>query len=357
MKEYKIIGDNETWNPTINILNDSEIIMDWPHESIFTAVGYIRHPNTEVLVDRGKKECVAVYGESFAWGDNMDSPFLEQQIGLKELTIDKKSIFYNAFINSNEKFQIRRDNFTFRMNNNFGGYLTRMMDTDYYLSCVPGQGTTTTLYGLQNSIERLNSKYDKVYVIFQFTDPARDLDITDGHSDFYKGKNNPHKEKIDSLLKDNWPHSLNVDKFFVLYEQIFADRLNELKKEYVNCQFIVWRNFTRWCGANFDGIIKIDEVMIEYYNTLLKNKKLDMPIMGQFWDGLEKRFTTEISIPTEYKMREIDWRETSWDFMESNENFYSPPECYHPSPIGHKVWAEYILQHIEESDENTKRPI
>ena len=56
-------------------------------------------------------------------------------------------------------------------------------------------------------------------------------------------------------------------------------------------------------------------------------------------------------------MREIDWRETSWDFMESNENFYSPPECYHPSPIGHKVWAEYILQHIEESDENTKRPI
>ena len=108
---------------------------------------------------------------------------------------------------------------------------------------------------------------------------------------------------------------------------------------------IVWRNFTRWCGANFDGIIKIDEVMIEYYNTLLKNKKLDMPIMGQFWDGLEKRFTPEISIPTEYKMREIDWRETSWNFMESSENFYE--DVYHPSPIGHKVWAENILHHIE----------
>ncbi len=330
----------------INILNDSEIIMDWPHEAIFSNSAAPKHPNTQVLVNRGKKECVAVYGESFAYGDNLETPFLEQQIGLKESTIDKKSIFYNAFINSNEKFQIRRDNFTFRMNNNFGGYLTRMMDTDYYLSCVPGQGTTTTLYGLQNSIERLNSKYDKVYVIFQFTDPARDLDIIDGDSEFYKGKNNPHKEKIDSLLKDNWPHSLNVDKFFVLYEQIFADRLNELKKEYVNCQFIVWRNFTRWCGGNFIDIIKIDDVMIEYYNTLLKNKKLNIPIMGHFWDELEKRFTTEISIPIEYKMREIDWRETSWDFMESNENFYE--DVYHPSPIGHKVWAEYILRHIEE---------
>ena len=70
-----------------------------------------------------------------------------------------------------------------------------------------------------------------------------------------------------------------------------------------------------------------------------------MPIMGQFWDGLEKRFTPEISIPTEYKMREIDWRETSWNFMESSENFYE--DVYHPSPIGHKVWAENILHHIE----------
>lgn len=339
----------------INILNDSEIIMDWPHESIFTSFGYMRHPNTEVLVDRGKKVCVAVYGESFAWGDNMDSPFIKHNLSVNEENLTHCPIckthgtgrnpIENVFTGTppdNDRFRIRRDNFSLRMNNNFGGYLTRMMDTDYYLSCVPGQGTTTTLYGLQNSIERLNSKYDKVYVIFQFTDPARDFDITDGHSDFYKDKNNPHKEKIDSLLKDN---SLNVDKFFVLYEQIFADRLNELKKEYVNCQFIVWRNFTRWCGANFDGIIKIDEVMIEYYNTLLKNKKLDMPIMGQFWDGLEKRFTPEISIPTEYKMREIDWRETSWNFMESSENFYE--DVYHPSPIGHKVWAENILHHIE----------
>tara|TARA_Y100000361_G_scaffold150550_1_gene166424 strand:- start:32 stop:1063 length:1032 start_codon:yes stop_codon:yes gene_type:complete len=337
----------------INILNDSEIIMDWPHESIFTSLGYIKHPNTEVLVDRGKKECVAVYGESFAWGDNMDSPFIKKNIYInKERGIQHELVISGIFTGTppdNDRFQIRRDNFSFRMNNNFGGYLTRMMDTDYYFSCVPGQGTTTTLYGLQNSIERLNSKYDKVYVIFQFTDPARDLDIIDGDSGFYKNKNNPHKEKIDSLLKDN---SLNVDKFFVLYEQIFADRLNELKKEYANCQFVVWRNFTRWCGANFDGIIKIDEVMIEYYNMLLKNKKLDMPIMGPFWDELADN-ATHLWFPTEYKMREIAWRESSWNFMESNKNFYEGDrwgECgsYHPSPIGHKVWAEHIIKNIEE---------
>ncbi len=325
----------------INILNDSEIIMDWPHEAIFSNSAAPKHPNTQVLVNRGKKECVAVYGESFAYGDNLETPFLEQQIGLKESTIDKKSIFYNAFINSNEKFQIRRDNFTFRMNNNFGGYLTRMMDTDYYHSCVPGQGTTTTLYGLENSIERLSTSYDKVYIIFQLTDPARDFDIAGIAAYLYKLSKEPHQQNIDKLFNKN----LEMDEFFLLYEQIFADRLNELKKEYTNCQFVVWRNFTRWCGGNFIDIIKIDDVMIEYYNTLLKNKKLNIPIMGHFWDELEKRFTTEISIPIEYKMREIDWRETSWNFMESPENFYE--DIYHPSPIGHKVWAENILQHIE----------
>ena len=58
----------------INILNDAEIRMIWPHESIFHGSSFIKHPNTQVLVERDKKECVAVYGESFSWGDNMDSP-------------------------------------------------------------------------------------------------------------------------------------------------------------------------------------------------------------------------------------------------------------------------------------------
>jgi len=333
----------------INILNDSEIIVDWPHEAIFSNSNTPRHPNSQVLVKRGKEECVAVYGESFTYGDNMETPFVEQQIRLKKLTtIDKKSNL-NEFINRNKKFQIRRDNFTYRMNNNFGGYLTRMMDTDYYHSCVPGQGTTTTLYGLENSIERLSTSYDKVYIIFQLTDPARDFDITGSNANLYRLSKEQHQQNIDELFNKN----LELDEFFLHYEQIFADRLKELKKEYPNCEFIVWRNFTRWCGANFTDVIKIDDVMIEYYNTLLKNKKLNMPIMGYFWDGLEEHFIddfpwynpSETTVPIEYKMREIDWRKETWDFMESNENFYE--DVYHPSPIGHKVWAENILQYIE----------
>jgi hypothetical protein len=39
--------------------------------------------------------------------------------------------------------------------------------------------------------------------------------------------------------------------------------------------------------------------------------------------------------------------------MNSLDNIYEGDRfgntgSYHPSPIGHKVWAEYILRHIEE---------
>ncbi len=180
-----------------------------------------------------------------------------------------------------------------------------MMDTDYYFSCVPGQGTTTTLYGLENSIERLSSSYDKVYIIFQLTDPARDFGITDKDPILYTRSKEKHQMKINMLIKK--ANRIDIDDFFRLYEQIYATRFTELSEKYPNCQFVVWRNFTRWCGANFESTIKIDDAMIEFYSHFMRD-------VNNIYEG--DRFG-----------------ETS---------------SYHPSPIGHKVWAEYILQHIEE---------
>jgi hypothetical protein len=349
--EYKIIGDNETWNPTINILDQSQIYTDWPHEVVLSDLGSINHPNTQVLVNRGKKECVAVYGESFAWGDNMDSPFVEQQIGLKGSAVKQKN-FKHTFFNKNGNFQVRRDNFTFRMNNNFGGQLTRMMDTDYYFSCVPGQGTTTTLYGLQNSIERLSSSYDKVYIIFQLTCPARDFGITDKTPILYTESKEKHQMKINMLIKE--ANKLDTGDFFKLYEQIYADRLKELSEKYPNCQFVVWRNFTRWCGANFTDVIKIEDLMIEYYAGLTLHEAEDnvtAPVMRASWDQFVNKIKTNTD--KKYVIDQINLEEESLQFMNSLDNIYEGDRfgntgSYHPSPIGHKVWAEYILRHIEE---------
>jgi hypothetical protein len=340
----------ETWNPTINILDQSQIYIDWPHEVVFSDLGSINHPNTQVLVNRGKKECVAVYGESFSWGDSMDSPFVEQQIGLKGSTLDKEN-FKHQFFNENGNFLVRRDNFTFRMNNNFGGQLTRMMDTDYYFSCVPGQGTTTTLYGLQNSIERLSSSYDKVYIIFQLTCPARDFDITDKDPILYTESKEKHQMKINMLIKR--ANKLDTGNFFKLYEQIYANRLKELSEKYPNCQFVVWRNFTSWCGARFESVIQIEDPMIEHYAMLtnVEGCNITAPVMRASWDQFVNKIKTNTN--KKYVIDQINLEEESYNFMKNRDNIYEGDRwggtgSYHPSPIGHKVWAEYILQHIEE---------
>jgi hypothetical protein len=359
----------------INILNDAEIRMIWPHEAIFTGLGFLRHPNTIVSVDRGKKECVAVYGESFSWGDSMDSPYAAEKEALMEdyrkgtawnhwrtqMNIEKYiELDHFAHTNDlksnfilNDKFNPRNDNFSFRMNNNLGGQLTRKLDTDYYFSCVPGQGTTTTLYGLENSIEDLSSKYDKVYVVFQMTDPSRDFGMGDKDVASYIKTEEPHQMKIINLMENETKY--DVDEFFLLYEQIYADRFKELGKEYPNCEFVVWKNFTRWCGADFGNTITIEDVMVEHYWKLSnKDGECPIPIIGPiWWDEFRETIKSVPKLDTEYIMKEVELGEKSWEWMENTDNIYEGDRwggtgSYHPSPLGHRVWAEYIIKHIKE---------
>ena len=118
------------------------------------------------------------------------------------------------------------------MNNNFGGYLTRMMDTDYYFSCVPGQGTTTTLYGLENSIERLSSSYDKVYIIFQLIDPARDFGITDKDPILYTRSKEKHQMKI-NLNKLDRSDPFAITKFEKMFRSLCYSIRDETLKKYI----------------------------------------------------------------------------------------------------------------------------
>ena len=67
------------------------------------------------------------------------------------------------------------------------------------------------------------------------------------------------------------------------------------------------------------------------------------------------RFVDEIKTNTdkEYVIDQMNLEEESYHFMRDVNNIYEgdrfgETSSYHPSPIGHKVWAEYILQHIEE---------
>ena len=76
IKDYYTESDT---NPQVgnvaesNILDDSELIFRWPPVSSEIDPGSIRQPNTDVLVERGKKVCSAFFGESFTFGDSIAS--------------------------------------------------------------------------------------------------------------------------------------------------------------------------------------------------------------------------------------------------------------------------------------------
>ena len=94
--------------------------------------------------------------------------------------------------------------------------------------------------------------------------------------------------------------------------------------------------------------------MIEYYAGLTLHEAEDnvtAPVMRSSWDQFVNKIKTNTN--KKYVIDQINLEEESLQFMNSLDNIYEGDRfgntgSYHPSPIGHKVWAEYILRHIEE---------
>ena len=329
IKDYYTESDT---NPQVgnvaesNILDDSELIFRWPPVSSEIDPGSIRQPNTDVLVERGKKVCSAFFGESFTFGDSIAS--IIKSVGEK---------------------RFRYDNFSYRMNNNLGGHFSRIMDTDYLLKAVPGQSNVGILMGLESSIEYLSETYDKVYIIVQLTETGRD----------WKHENDDSEELIG--LRGN-----SFYDYFVNYENWFSRKLKKLQEQYPNCEFIVWRNFTRWLGGDFGSVRIVDKVMIEYFyeltlkygsdtviNSLKKKYGDTLPVSvggNPHWEELPKSglggFFHKDAESIQCILDECDKWETAMDWMRDSNNIFEGRGGYHPSPIGHRVFAEYIIESL-----------
>ncbi|MBC8421794.1 MAG: hypothetical protein H8E03_00080 [Pelagibacteraceae bacterium] len=364
---------------TSNILNNSELIFNWPNVSSVTSPMNILHPNTDVLVERGKKVCSAFYGESFTFGDSLATTIESKRITDSLLTDLNTFTKSNPIVESlmwewdypkvkKNTMRQRNDNFTFRMNNNIGGHFSRRIDTDYYLNAVPGQSNTDIITGLENSIDQIASTYDKVYVVVQLTETGRD----------WQGRGYYNNE----LMKFN--NTMSFYEYFTWYEQWFSNKLNDLQEKYPNCEFIVWRNFTRWMGADFKNVKVVDKVMIDYYWELLQEyspeldtnrdnirddlkhdigDSLKMSICGpDHWNKVPHMDTWSNSSHIlrlyfdflkkdiknmELILAEVEYWEIAMNFMRHKHNIFEGRGSYHPSSIGNKVFADYIIESLK----------
>ena len=342
-----------------NILNDSELIFVWPSPNVMGDYGSLLQPNTDVLVERGKKVCSAFFGESFTYGDSMATEIKSikmSDVQQKRYNIHPKSWVEDelTYMDGDTKVSVdniryRFDNFSYRMNNNLGGHFSRLLDTDYLLKAVPGQSNVGILMGLESSIEYLSDAYDKVYIIVQLTETGRD----------WKHENILCEELIE--LRGN-----SFYDYFVNYENWFSDKLNKLQEQYPNCEFIVWRNFTRWLGGDFGNIKTIDKVMIEHFyeltlkhgsdkvvNSLKKKYGDTLPVSvggNPHWEELSKEglggFFHKDTESVQCILDECDKWEKAMDWMRDSNNIFEGRGSYHPSLIGYRVFAEYIIKSL-----------
>ena len=109
--------------------------------------------NTDLHLMKGSRTCLLVTGESWTYGDRL---------------MEHKNIRVRSLDGTDDVF--------YRLNNIFAGHCARILQSDLYLSAVPGNSNTGIVCHLPNVLQYLKKyNYDKVYVIVQMTSPGRCL--------------------------------------------------------------------------------------------------------------------------------------------------------------------------------------
>jgi len=277
----------------------------------------IRAQNTEVHVQKNKKICLIVTGESWTYGDRLmyDSDTVVKSID---------SV----------------DSLDYRINNIFAGHCARLLDADLYLSAVPGNSNTGIVFHLPNILEHIKKfNYEKIYVIVQLTSPGRCFaderwSLQNLYWKNYMGNNLGVTKPVNDFYSKGM---ITMDQWYDLYEY----GMTELIKSFCNniTDVLVWKNFNPIRRENLPcSTAKLSWVE---YLAVLYNQKFDMPDCneaGWFDDYIDNIWVLE-SQSTEDKYNQLKKLENSNEFLKA-----SPLNAWHPQATAHYLWALYLLK-------------
>jgi hypothetical protein len=99
------------------------------------------------FVKNNKKKLVVTIGESWTWGDSLES-----------------------------SWNPRSDNKEFRLSNVYGGQLAAMLDADFLNLAIPGESNLWITNHLKLFAENLNDfNYEEIYVVLTLTEVGREF--------------------------------------------------------------------------------------------------------------------------------------------------------------------------------------
>jgi hypothetical protein len=278
---------------------------------------HIVDPYLEIC--NNKENLVICYGDSWTWGDSLGNVNVPRGI----------------------------DDVDFRRKNIYACHLSQHLNADFVNYAVPG------VYNywihdrldilLEHDLNRLCDQYSKIYIVVTLTELGRDFDldlyITDFHK-FYPWDHDPDTSGK-KLLEQ-------AEKFDFHKLRSIQDQLPD------NCQLIVGRNFTNTQPNNL-GIVK-NLISKNWTEVLLAHQGIT-PISGVLImsHGLDRfdNFMRDQQLDTaEYKQWVIDeigvTAKKQLDFL-NNSVYNYKKKTKHPTPAGHELWANYLVDYITEN--------
>ena len=221
------------------------------------------------------------------------------------------------------------DETTTRLEKVYGGIISQELSADFLNL---GQCGSCNLHIIERAKElnQLQLDYDKVYVICTLTEPARSL-------------NGPYDRQINYR---KWFNENAFDTFLDFHNSIGYEHLIELSKK---VKLIVGYNFTDPIGIS----PTLDKTWVEIYNEQTTQYEYKKPchVMSHWVIDKLRPFVEEFN-PKVDKKDLIQWilnlsnSSIERKKLVSDKNYYAG--INHPLSHGHKIWANYILENLNE---------
>jgi hypothetical protein len=267
-----------------------------------TDYGITAAKNTGFYIPRGKDKLVIVSGESWTYGDNINSTVQVRN------DIDDKEL---------------------RISNNFSGRITQYLNADLLFRAIPGCSNKVIINNLRSLINCIKShtnfkNYKEIYVIAQLTSPSRDWHET---KDLGKDIKNP-----------------KFDDWFKLREKRDIDSLIDVTKELSNAKICIWKNFHDFIN---DYEVTENETYIKkswsnYQLNVQGINDIELPMVmeSEQWPEMMKEIEIFKNIPNvmQHVNKDLDKLEYSYDMLKE-----SPINNHHPDETNHFLWAMNII--------------
>jgi hypothetical protein len=216
-----------------------------------------------------------------------------------------------------------------RLEKVYGGIISQELSADFLNL---GQCGSCNLHIIERAKElnQLDLDYNKVYVICTLTEPARSL-------------NGPYDKQINYY---RWFNENPFNTLLDFHNSVGKEHLTELSKK---VKLIIGYNFTDPIGVS----PTLSKTWVEIYNEQTTQYEYKKPcyVMSHWVIDKLRPFVEEFN-PSINRNESLEWISTLIDAAVERKKLVSDKNYYagvnHPLPHGHKIWANYILENLNE---------